>query len=70
MHVCVLLLEKLVKQAQMWETFQWHYRPWKAIVDGKFLPKNSKDGAAPVAFLPEHPHTLLKTGEFNKVFFY
>ena len=54
----------------MWETFMWHYRPWKPIVDGKFLPKpngeNEKESV--MAFLPEHPNTLMKNGEFNKVF--
>ena len=51
----------------------WHYRPWKPIVDGKFLPKqnigkseNEKDQQI-TAFLPDHPNTLMQNGEFNKV---
>ena len=54
----------------MWETFMWHYRPWKPIVDGKFLPKqntNENIEQPLMAFLPEHPNTLMKNGEFNKV---
>ena len=47
----------------------WHYRPWKPIVDSKFLPseanENKKESLS--AFLPEHPNTLMKTGRFNKV---
>ena len=48
----------------------WHYRPWKPIVDGKFLPKqntNENIEQPLMAFLPEHPNTLMKNGEFNKV---
>ena len=51
----------------------WHYRPWKPIVDGKFLPKetegeNKNEQEQPLlAFLPEHPNTLMKNGDFNKV---
>ena len=47
----------------------WHYRPWKPIVDGNFLPteanENKKESLS--AFLPEHPNTLMKAGRFNKV---
>ena len=47
----------------------WHYRPWKPIVDGNFLPseasENKKESLS--AFLPEHPNTLMKTERFNKV---
>ena len=51
----------------------WHYRPWKPIVDGKFLPKESthnsenEQGQPLTAFLPNHPNDLMKNGEFNKV---
>ena len=54
----------------MWETFMWYYRPWKPIVDGKFLPKHNGENKkeSVVAFLPDHPDKLMKNGEFNKVF--
>ena len=51
----------------------WHYRPWKPIVDGKFLPKDIQEENKNVqeepllAFLPEHPNTLMRNGDFNKV---
>ena len=54
----------------------WHYRPWKPIVDGKFLPKentpksdNEQDQQL-TAFLPNHPNNLMQNGEFNKVLMY
>ena len=55
----------------MWETFMWHYRPWKPIVDGKFLPRQNDGNEKEylTAFLPDHPNTLMKNGEFNKVFY-
>ena len=60
----------MIEKSNMWETFMWHYRPWKPIVDGTFLPKengeNEKESLS--AFLPEHPNTLMKNGDFNKVF--
>ena len=63
------IIDQLVEKGQKWETFMWHYRPWKPILDGNFLPseatENKKESLS--AFLPEHPNTLMKTGRFNKV---
>ena len=63
------IIDQLVEKGQKWETFMWHYRPWKPIVDGSFLPseasENKKESLS--AFLPEHPNTLMKAGRFNKV---
>ena len=64
------LIDQLVEKSQKWETFMWHYRPWKPIVDSNFLPseasENKKESLS--AFLPEHPNTLMRTGRFNKVY--
>ena len=64
------IIDQLVEKGQKWETFMWHYRPWKPIVDGNFLPaeasENKKESLS--AFLPEHPNTLMRTGRFNKVY--
>ena len=43
----------------------WHYRPWKPIVDGKFLPKenaqksDNEQEKQLTAFLPNHPNNLM-----------
>ena len=70
-NIFYTITEKLVEKGQMWETFMWHYRPWKPIVDGKFLPRHNEENEKEslTAFLPEHPNKLLKNGEFNKVCF-
>ena len=67
-----MISEKLIEKGHMWETFMWHYRPWKPIVDGKFLPRqdNENDIERTTAFLPDHPNTLMKNGDFNKVNIY
>ena len=72
--MCYKFTDTIIEKGHKWETFMWHYRPWKPIVDGKFLPKENKQKTGNVedqqltAFLPEHPNTLMNNGEFNKVF--
>ena len=64
------MADKLIQYGKAWETYMWHYRPFKPIVDGNFLPKydhNSNEDSL-TAFLPDHPKSMLENGNFNKVF--